>query len=113
LARLRPCPRCLRLRPDGQACPRCPRDQRSDEARQRRATSTRAKVYASAAWRRLRRARLQLDAYECQECGEPATTVDHLDGVTLDALPALDRLESLCPRCHGKREARRQQTGKR
>ena len=60
--------------------------------------------YESAAWRRLRRIKLEMNPI-CEECKKgKATTADHIvpikqDGAALD----INNLQSLCGSCHGKK----------
>ena len=53
------------------------------------------------AWRKLSRAVLADDAFECASCGGLATEVDHIDGDARNR----DRtnLRSMCRPCHSKR----------
>lgn len=61
--------------------------------------------YDSAAWKRLREARLLMDNYLCVECNKqgkvtPAQQVHHIDDNRSYQLVPLDELESLCNSCH-------------
>lgn len=115
------CHRCGGLSEES-ACPDCPRPGRTDEARARRATLPRARIYHSAAWRRLRTTVMRRDYWTCADCGwhdETCTgkglTVDHEEPLADggEALPPIEYLATVCPSCHGTREARRQARRKR
>lgn len=64
------------------------------------------KVYDSAAWKRLRRLKLESVNWLCERCGQPAQIVHHKMRITagnvddLNVTLNLDNLEALCQNCH-------------
>ena len=78
---LKPCLMCGTLSP-GSYCP--------DHARP---GSTRA-------WRNLRARVLERDRHRCQQCGAPATEVDHLIQVADGGPDVLANLQAVCSGCH-------------
>jgi len=73
--------------------------------------------YNTAAWRRLRLAKLQADplCQPCQDMGQlvEATVVDHNTPVSKggDPFPAIDDLTSMCARCHSRKTAQEDRLG--
>lgn len=98
--------RCLRCRQlvTGRRCPNC------DKAWTRKPKSWRRGA-GDRRWRRVRELRLEFEPL-CQECGDIADTVDHLDGTDYDDDSAwgqswlnIDMTRSLCTPCHRTRTA--------
>lgn len=78
---LKPCLTCGRLTPESY----CPRHARGGSTR---------------AWRRVRSRVLQRDGHRCQQCGGPATEVDHLIPVADGGSDVIANLQSVCSDCH-------------
>ena len=57
-------------------------------------------IWQSALWKRMRASHLVRNPY-CVRCGEPATTVDHIEPHrgSLDLAYDVNNLQSLCARC--------------
>lgn len=96
---------------------RCAACVRRDNAR--RHAKQRAQGKDTRAWDRLRRARLALDGYRCQDCGKRTDLTVHLEPmIHLDFdlqlrhdLATIDDVVTLCRRCHGHRDAPRAKGG--
>lgn len=57
-------------------------------------------------WRRLSEQILARDLYACQDCGEPATVVHHLEYPKVLGDEDPDDLISLCRKCHAERHGK-------
>lgn len=106
----RPCPRCGRYVPVGQACSCRGAVQRGkrDSAYDARRDPEIVKFYHSAAWKKLRQEKLRRNPF-CERCAArgakpvpPAVEVHHV--ATVKASPSkrldIDNLQSLCHACH-------------
>lgn len=86
-----------------------PAHQRTERERQREVNRRRdpdkAKIYNTAAWRRVRRSVL-LDQPICSTpgCNKPASHVDHLDGDPTNW--SRENLDGKCPGCHSRKTVR-------
>lgn len=57
-------------------------------------------------WRRLSEQILERDLWTCQNCGEPATVVHHLEYPKILGNEDPDDLISLCRKCHAERHGK-------
>ena len=85
-------------------CPNITRDQRCADCRrqyERKRGSSTARGY-DAEWRAIRRRYLEAHP-RCEECGAPATEVDHIDGQGPRGSNAWENLKALCKPCHSRK----------
>ena len=54
-------------------------------------------------WSTQRAERLAIDEYTCQDCGNEAWQVHHIEYAPEGETASLEKLVSLCPDCHGSR----------
>jgi 5-methylcytosine-specific restriction endonuclease McrA len=59
----------------------------------------------SAAHRKLKPIILERDDYTCHWCGEPATTLDHIQAVSRGGTDHPDNLVAACAECNASRNA--------
>lgn len=77
---------------------------RSPEAEARIAARPSARLYASRAWKLIRRAVLERDHWTCRYCGRPANTVDHVVSLDKGGAPlAMSNLVACCAACNGRK----------
>lgn len=101
----RPCLDCGRPFEPCRGVARCP-------VHQRIYVRTRDRPLQSPAWMRLRAEKLELNP-DCEDCGAPATQVQHLNPRSMGGslLPPMSGLRSLCTSCHSKWTRREQHFG--
>ncbi|WP_426727074.1 HNH endonuclease [Corynebacterium auriscanis] len=57
-------------------------------------------------WKKLRTQALNRDNHQCQQCGQPATEVDHITNHATGGADAIENLTSLCAECHAAKTER-------
>ena len=89
----------------------CAQHRAADQARRHAKQQTHGRN--TAAWRRLRAQRLELDGYQCQRCGTTEDLTVHLNPALHDnhAAAPLEDLLTLCRPCHGSKDAPRSKGG--
>lgn len=81
---------------------------RANKQRNQRPNAT--GVYNTTRWRKVRARVLEANDHQCAHCGNPATTVDHIQPFTNPDDPlAWDEwnLQPLCTHCHGRKDGTR------
>ena len=95
-------PWSLRAQASGSLSPKRRRTQRDRERDAQRATVT-ERGYG-AGWQRVRKQALKRDGFTCQQCGERAVMVHHIDHEPTNN--AIENLMSMCRMCHEKHHGR-------